>query len=58
MRVALLDDYQGVALDYLALVDADPRVHYDAFDDHLDDLDALVARLEPDRKSTRLNSSH
>jgi len=47
MRVALLDDYQGVALHYLGLVDADPRVHYDAFGDHLVDLDDLVARLEP-----------
>lgn len=43
-RAALLDDYQGVAFDYLA---RDERVGYEAFSDHLDDLDALAQRLEP-----------
>lgn len=47
MRVAVLDDYQGIALDLLArLAPADPRVQYEAFGDHLDDVDALVRRLE------------
>lgn len=47
MRVALLDDYQGVALDYLARTERDARVQYDAFRDHLDERDALVERLLP-----------
>lgn len=46
MRVALLDDYQGVALDHLARQPADDRITYEAFTDHLDDVDALVRRLE------------
>jgi phosphoglycerate dehydrogenase-like enzyme len=47
MRVALLDDYQGVALDYLARTARDDRLHYEVFTDHLDDPDALVERLAP-----------
>lgn len=46
LRVALLDDYQGVSLDLLAAAGpADPRVSWDAFTDHLDDEDRLVERL-------------
>ena len=44
MRVALLDDYQGVALD---LLPPDERVSYDSFADHLVELDALADRLAP-----------
>jgi phosphoglycerate dehydrogenase-like enzyme len=44
-RVAILDDYQGVALamaDWSALA---PECHVEVFRDHLADADALVARL-------------
>lgn len=47
MRVALLDDYQGVALDHLGRQPVDERITYEAFGDHLDDAEALVARLAP-----------
>ncbi len=47
MRVALLDDYQGVATAYLARNPADERVVYDAFTDHVEDREALVERLRP-----------
>jgi len=47
MRVALLDDYQGVARHYLGRVPADPRLDYDVFADHLDDVGALAERLAP-----------
>jgi phosphoglycerate dehydrogenase-like enzyme len=45
MRIAILDDYNNVALK---LADWSPvlaRAELVSFDDHLDDLDALVARL-------------
>ena len=45
MRVALLDDYQGVALQYLATLGRDDRLTSEAFADHLSDPDALVERL-------------
>lgn len=47
MRVALLDDYQGVALQYLARMQPDDRLDFESFTDHLDDVDALVERLRP-----------
>ena len=47
MRVALLDDYQGVALQHLGMHGSDERVSYEAFTDHLDSSDALVERLAP-----------
>ncbi len=47
VRVALLDDYQGVALDHLGRQPVDERITYEAFGDHLDDAEALVARLAP-----------
>ncbi len=49
LRVALLDDYQGVARDLLANSPADGRLDYQVFTDHIDavDLDALVERLTP-----------
>ena len=46
-RVAVLDDYQGVALtsaDWSSLAD---RVDVETFRDHLDDEDQLVERLHP-----------
>ena len=45
MRVAILDDYQGVALASAPWDRLDAEV--EAFADHLDDDDALVERLEP-----------
>ena len=47
MKVALLDDYQGVALDHLARAGSEPRARYDVFEDHVDDPDVLVTRLRP-----------
>lgn len=47
LRVAVLDDYQGVALssaDWSSLAD---RVDVEIFRDHLDGEDALAARLAP-----------
>ncbi|MDQ1629069.1 MAG: hypothetical protein QOI54_2813 [Actinomycetota bacterium] len=46
-RVAVLDDYQGVALSVAGWTRLDGRATVTAFRDHLDDPDALVARLEP-----------
>ena len=46
-RVAVLDDYQRVALDTADWSALHGRVAVDIFDDHLDDEDALVARLAP-----------
>jgi phosphoglycerate dehydrogenase-like enzyme len=43
MRVAILDDYQDVALRFADWSGLDVT----AFNDHLDDDDALIARLEP-----------
>ena len=48
-RVALLDDYQQVASGYLASLRPDSRISYQVFTDHLDDVEALVARLLPFR---------
>jgi phosphoglycerate dehydrogenase-like enzyme len=46
MRVAILDDYQGVALSMADWQSLRPRVEVQAFRDHLDDRDALVRRLQ------------
>jgi phosphoglycerate dehydrogenase-like enzyme len=46
-RIALLDDYQNVALSLLDLERLRSRVDVTAFADHLADDDALVARLAP-----------
>ena len=46
-KIAVLDDYQGVALkmaDWSAVTD---RAHVDVFSDHLADADAVVERLLP-----------
>ena len=46
-KIAVLDDYQNVALesaDWSALGD---RVDITAFQDHLDDTDAVIERLLP-----------
>jgi phosphoglycerate dehydrogenase-like enzyme len=46
-RVAILDDYQGVATEYADWSVLDGRVELTSFTDHVDDEDELVARLEP-----------
>jgi phosphoglycerate dehydrogenase-like enzyme len=45
MRVALLDDYQQVALGLADWKSLDPSATVEAFSDHLSDLDALARRL-------------
>lgn len=47
MRVALLDDYQGVALGLVDWASLGADVEVQAFADHLSDEAALAARLEP-----------
>jgi phosphoglycerate dehydrogenase-like enzyme len=44
-RVAVLDDYQGVALDLADWSRLDGRAEVEVFRDHLDDPDGLVERL-------------
>jgi phosphoglycerate dehydrogenase-like enzyme len=46
-RVAILDDYQGIALHMADWSDLQARARLTVFRDHLFDLDALVARLQP-----------
>jgi phosphoglycerate dehydrogenase-like enzyme len=46
-RVAVLDDYQGVAQEMADWGRLGPDVEVRVFRDHLDDADALVARLDP-----------
>ncbi|HUC67671.1 MAG TPA: D-2-hydroxyacid dehydrogenase family protein [Stellaceae bacterium] len=45
LRVAILDDYQGVALAMADWRSLHPQVTIEAFADHLDDLDAVARRL-------------
>lgn len=45
MRVAILDDYQGVALALADWQSLHPQAQMQAFVDHLDGLDALAQRL-------------
>ena len=47
MRVAILDDYQGVALDLAPWDDLGGDAEVVAFSDHFADDDALAERLEP-----------
>ena len=46
-RVAVLDDYQSVALSMADWDRLPPDTKVEAFSDHIDDEDALAARLEP-----------
>ena len=48
--VAILDDYQGVALDVADWSALDGRLTVSAFTDHLADIDELVDRLAPFRR--------
>lgn len=45
MQVAILDDYQGVALGMADWRSLDPRAQIQAFADHIEDLDTLAKRL-------------
>jgi phosphoglycerate dehydrogenase-like enzyme len=47
MRIAVLDDYQGLALKLADWSAAAKRARIDVFSDHLADAEALVARLLP-----------
>ncbi|MCQ8241654.1 D-2-hydroxyacid dehydrogenase family protein [Rhizosaccharibacter radicis] len=47
IKIAILDDYQGAALSSADWSAVDARAEITVFSDHLDDLDALVRRLEP-----------
>jgi phosphoglycerate dehydrogenase-like enzyme len=47
MKVAILDDYQNVALTMADWSAVAKRAQIDVFNDHLADLDAVAARLKP-----------
>jgi phosphoglycerate dehydrogenase-like enzyme len=47
MRVAILDDYQNVALKLADWYSLKPRAEVQVFRDHIEDHDALVRRLVP-----------
>jgi phosphoglycerate dehydrogenase-like enzyme len=47
LRIAVLDDYQSVAADFADWAALPEPAEVTAFDDHLGDEDALVARLAP-----------
>jgi phosphoglycerate dehydrogenase-like enzyme len=47
MRIAILDDYQSVALSMADWSALDGRAATTVFNDHLDGTDAVVARLQP-----------
>jgi phosphoglycerate dehydrogenase-like enzyme len=47
MKVAVLDDYQNVALTMADWSAVAKRAQIDVFNDHLADLDAVAARLKP-----------
>lgn len=46
-KIAVLDDYQGVALDFADWVPVKARAEVTVFRDHLHDADAVVERLLP-----------
>jgi phosphoglycerate dehydrogenase-like enzyme len=47
VRIAVLDDYQGVALDMADWSPVQQRAVVDVFGDHVTDEQALIGRLEP-----------
>ena len=47
IRIAILDDYQNVALSMADWSALDGRATVTVFNDHLESTDALVARLQP-----------
>ena len=46
-RIAILDDYQGIALSVADWSGLDGRAAITVFNDHLADTDAVIARLQP-----------
>ena len=63
LRIAVLDDYQSVALSMADWSVLDGKATVTAFNDHLDDTDAVIARLQPFdvvcimRERTRMTSA-
>src|SRR5271165_4982367 len=47
LRIAVLDDYQGIALELADWTAVAKRAQIDVFRDHLADADAVVERLFP-----------
>src|SRR5271168_439695 len=47
IRIAILDDYQNVALSMADWSALDGRAAITVFNDHLDSTDAVIARLQP-----------
>ena len=47
VKIAILDDYQGVALDVADWSEVSKRANISVFSDHLADEEALVQRLKP-----------
>ena len=47
MKIAILDDYQNVALQMADWTVISRRAEVTVFNDHLSDPDAVVRRLEP-----------
>jgi phosphoglycerate dehydrogenase-like enzyme len=47
MKIAILDDYQNVALEMADWTDLKRRAEITVFNDHISDVDALARRLEP-----------
>ena len=47
MKIAILDDYQNVALRMADWTAISKRAEVTVFNDHLSDPDAVVRRLEP-----------
>ena len=47
MKIAILDDYQNIALEMADWTDLKGRAEITVFNDHLSDFEALVRRLEP-----------
>ena len=50
MKIAILDDYQNVALEMADWTDLKRRAEITVFNDHISDFDALVRRLENKRE--------
>ena len=58
MRVAILDDYQNVALSMADWSDVAARAEITVFNDHLADPDAVVKRLARVRRGVRHAGAH
>ena len=47
IRIAILDDYQNVSLEMAGWSQLDGRAEITVFNDHLSNVDEVVARLQP-----------